>query len=101
MVWQPAIRISRGLLGIALLLACAAVSAQAQGIFRVTLIGTGNPTPTPDRFGPATLVEAGDQKLLFDAGRGATIRLFQLQIPLRTIDPLFITHLHSDHVVGI
>ena len=39
-----------------------------QSDFRVTLIGSGNPVPEADWFGPATLVEAGDQKLLFDAG---------------------------------
>ena len=39
--------------------------------FRVTLLGTGVPIPSPDRFGPCTLVEAGDQKFLIDAGRGA------------------------------
>src|ERR687885_241805 len=66
-------------------------SAHAQSDFRVTLIGTGIPNPSPDRFGPATLVEAGGQKLLFDAGRGATIRLFQLGIPLRDVNPLFLT----------
>jgi ribonuclease Z len=69
--------------------------------FRVTLLGTGIPVPQPDRSGPATLVEAGGQKLLFDAGRGATVRLFQLHIPLREVGPLFLTHLHSDHIVGI
>ena len=41
--------------------------------FRVTLLGTGVPIPSPDRFGPSTLVEAGDQKFLIDAGRGATM----------------------------
>jgi hypothetical protein len=46
--------------------------------FRVTLLGTGAPTPRADRFGPSTLVEAGDQKLLIDAGRGAAIQLYQL-----------------------
>jgi hypothetical protein len=30
--------------------------------FRVTLLGTGVPIPSPDRFGPCTLVEAGGQK---------------------------------------
>src|SRR5262249_5166525 len=35
-----------------------------------------------------------------DSGRGATIRLWQLKIPLGTVK-LFITHLHSDHTVGI
>jgi ribonuclease Z len=71
------------------------------GDFRVTLLGTGTPIPVPDRFGPATLVEAGDQKLLFDAGRGASIRLHQLGIPIGRIDALFLTHYHSDHTVGI
>mgnify|MGYP002653420929 CR=1 FL=1 len=42
--------------------------------FRVTLLGTGVPIPSPDRFGPSTLVEAGDQKFLIDAGRGAAER---------------------------
>src|SRR5262245_56763926 len=69
--------------------------------FRVTLLGTGVPTPRPDRFGPSTLVEAGDQKLLIDAGRGATIRLYQLGVPLGGIDALLLTHYHSDHTVGI
>jgi ribonuclease Z len=78
-----------------------ASSAHAESDFRVTLIGTGIPNPLPDRFGPSTLVEAGGQKLLFDAGRGATIRLYQLGIPLRDVNPLFITHFHSDHTVGL
>jgi ribonuclease Z len=65
--------------------------------FRVTLLGTGVPIPSPDRFGPSTLVEAGDQKFLIDAGRGATIRLFQLNIPIGHIDVQLLTHYHSDH----
>jgi hypothetical protein len=32
-----------------------------QNVLRITLIGSGNPVPEADRFGPATLVEAGDQ----------------------------------------
>lgn len=75
--------------------------AYAQEIFRVTLLGTGTPRAQPYRFGPATLVEAGKQKLLFDAGRGVPIRLAQLRIPLKRINTLFITHYHSDHVSGI
>jgi ribonuclease Z len=65
--------------------------------FRVTLLGTGTPIPLPERFGPCTLVEAGDQKILIDAGRGATIRLFQLEIPIGRIDVQLLTHYHSDH----
>jgi ribonuclease Z len=66
--------------------------------FRVTLLGTGVPIPNPDRFGPCTLVEAGDRKFLVDAGRGAAIRLYQLKIPIGRIDVQLLTHYHSDHV---
>jgi ribonuclease Z len=71
------------------------------GRFRVTLLGTGVPIPHHERFGPATLIEAGDQTILIDAGRGVTIRLFQLGIPIGRIDALLLTHFHSDHTVGI
>lgn len=70
-------------------------------LFRVTLLGTGGPAPRMDRFGPSTLVEVGDEKFIFDAGRGALQRLYQLKIPFGDITGLFLTHLHSDHVVGI
>ena len=86
---------------IAGLLAVFAVAGQAQTDFKVTLLGTASPAPRPDRFGPSTLVEAGDQKLLFDAGRGVPIRLRQIGVPIGRLDVLFITHYHSDHVSGI
>jgi ribonuclease Z len=69
--------------------------------FRVTLLGTGVPIPSPDRFGPCTLVEAGDQKFLIDAGRCATIRLYQLKLPIGRIDVQLLTHYHSDHTSGV
>jgi len=75
-------------------------SAAAAQDFRVTLLGTGSPFPVPDRFGAATLVEAGGEKLLFDAGRGATIRMNQIGVPIGAVT-LFLTHFHSDHVAGI
>src|SRR5262249_3452121 len=78
-----------------------AAAMTAPSDFRVTLLGTGAPTPRPDRFGPSTLIEAGDQKLLIDAGRGAAIRLYQLKVPLGRLDALLLTHYHSDHTSGI
>ncbi len=69
----------------------------------VTLLGTGNPRPSLERFGPAALVEAGEVRVLIDAGRGATQRLFQIGAAkgLVAIDRVLLTHLHSDHVVGL
>src|SRR6266487_2206654 len=68
---------------------------------RVTLLGTGTPFPNVERFGSAILVEAASKKLLFDCGRGVVIRLTQAGVSPKEIDGLFLTHLHSDHVVGI
>lgn len=69
----------------------------------VTLLGTGNPRPSLERFGPAILIEVGEARVLIDAGRGASQRLFQIGAAegLVAIDRVLLTHLHSDHVVGL
>ena len=68
---------------------------------KVTLLGTGTPIPSINRFGMSTLIEAGGQRLLFDAGRGVGIRLQQAKVLLRDITAVFLTHLHSDHLTGL
>ncbi len=68
---------------------------------KVTLLGTGTPFPNAERFGSAILVEGAGTKLLFDCGRGVVIRLTQAGVSPKEIDALFLTHLHSDHIVGI
>jgi ribonuclease Z len=74
--------------------------ASAQDI-KVTLLGTGGVAPVMNRFGAATLVEAGGHRYLFDAGRGTLQRLTQTGVRWQDIDGVFLTHLHSDHVVGL
>jgi ribonuclease Z len=68
---------------------------------KVTLLGTGHPSPKLDRFGPSTLIEAAGQKLLFDCGRGTMQRAYQVKTKTQDYDKLFLTHLHSDHTTGI
>jgi ribonuclease Z len=68
---------------------------------KVILLGTGTPQPIMERFGYSTLVQAGSEILLFDAGRGCLQRLRQLNISYDKINALFLTHLHSDHIVGL
>ncbi len=70
-------------------------------VIRVSLLGTGTPKPIMERFGPSILVQAGKETLLFDAGRGCLQRLTQLNLSYQKIDALFLTHLHSDHIVGL
>ena len=67
----------------------------------VTLLGTGTPNPRIAQLGPSTLVEAAGQRLLFDVGRGTTIRLEQLGVRTATVSAVFITHFHSDHTNGL
>ncbi len=74
--------------------------AWAQGL-KVTLLGTGTPPPIMERFGASILVETDKERLLFDCGRGCAQRLWQVKVPLGSLSGLFLTHLHSDHVVGI
>ena len=73
----------------------------SEAAIRLTLLETGRPDPVIDRFGPSTLIEAGGETLLFDGGRGATQRFWQLGIPLSRVGAVFLTHLHSDHTVGL
>ena len=95
-------RIGRVLLAIGMVaLLQAAVSAAGAQDFRVTLLGTGDPIPRTDRFGPATLVQVDGQNLLFDAGRGAATRLVQMNVALRDLDAVFLTHFHHDHLIGL
>ena len=69
---------------------------------RVVLLGSGGGPPVRlNQFGMSTLVEAGSTRLLFDCGRGATIRLTQAGVPIASINRLFLTHLHSDHIIQI
>ena len=90
----------KALLRAGLLLLAFTTSASAEPI-KVTLLGTGVPTPRPSSFSASTLVEAGSEKLLFDLGRGSTMQLYKLKIPLGAITANFITHMHSDHLVGL
>jgi ribonuclease Z len=89
------------LVAVILLTALSVAQNAPKRSLKVTLLGTGNPRPVMQRFGSSILVEAGDQKLLFDCGRGCTQRLYQAKVPFSEVTALFVTHLHSDHIVGI
>ncbi len=88
----------------------AAVSAQSAtppSRTEVVLLGTGTPRPDPIRSGPATVIVAGGTPYLVDAGPGV-VRRAQTAFDkgLTAVAPVklqtaFITHLHSDHTVGL
>lgn len=69
-------------------------------IIKVTILGSGTPRISFERFSQSILIEHKQDKYLFDAGRGALIRLYQSNILPNEIKNIFITHLHSDHILG-
>ncbi len=88
-------------------LAVPALAAQEGAGLRVVMLGTGTPNPDPERSGPAVLVLVGGTAYLVDAGPGVVRRAAQAArggepaaAPGR-IGTAFLTHLHSDHTVGL
>ncbi|MEZ4415275.1 MAG: MBL fold metallo-hydrolase [Gemmatimonadota bacterium] len=82
--------------------------ATSAGRTRIVLLGTGTPNADPERSGPALAIVVDSASYLVDAGPGvvrraaaaaARHRISALQPPGLT--HLFITHLHSDHTVGL
>ncbi|MFN8546638.1 MAG: MBL fold metallo-hydrolase [Candidatus Eisenbacteria bacterium] len=75
---------------------------QAAAGMRVILLGTqGGPTFSAQRLGIGTLVIAGQERLLFDAGRGITTGMVRAGVNPADVTHVFITHLHSDHVISL
>ena len=77
------------------------LTAQATPPLTVITLGTGTPYPDPTRQGPATAVTIGSVVLLFDAGSGVERQLRAASLPMSGPTALFLTHLHSDHTLGL
>lgn len=103
----------RHALGLGLALVSAACGTQAPSgeaagaRARLVLLGTGTPNADPARSGPAVAVVVGETAYLVDAGPGVVRRaaaaaargIAALEAPrLRRV---FLTHLHSDHTLGL
>lgn len=71
------------------------------------MLGTGTPLPDPERAGPSIAVVVENHAYLFDAGTGVVRRAAaatkQKGVPglERTLRVAFLTHLHSDHTLGL
>jgi ribonuclease BN (tRNA processing enzyme) len=91
-------------LWVGLALACAG----APGATEVVILGTGTPRAEPARSGPAVAVVYNGRAYLFDSGPGVVrraaaaagrLKLAALQAP--RLNRVFLTHLHSDHTLGL
>ena len=67
----------------------------------VIVTGTGMPLVVPDRAGPGVLIRSGGLCLQFDVGRSTSARIVAAGTALPELSAVFLTHYHSDHVVGL
>jgi len=75
--------------------------ALAEDEIRVVACGTGMPAARRGQAATCFLVEAGDDKFIFDIGSGSMANLAALMIPYEYLDKVFLTHLHTDHMGDI
>lgn len=68
---------------------------------RITLLGTGCPVVSTERFGPSQVIRGEGTSVLVDCGSGVTQRLLAAGLTGRDLDALLLTHLHSDHIVDL
>ena len=74
--------------------------APASGL-SLTFLGTGHDEATEKRKLPALLLQFAGGAMLFDCGEGTLGQLNKSGISPRTLDYIFISHLHGDHLWGL
>ncbi len=69
---------------------------------KMTMLGTGNATVTRC-YNTCFVLETSTTRLLVDAGGGNGIlgQLEKVGIPIADIHHLYVTHAHTDHVLGV
>lgn len=68
---------------------------------KVILLGTGTPIPDADRSGPAVAIVVNNTPYLVDSGTGIVRRAVAAGLDPAQLRTAFITHLHSDHTIGL
>ena len=64
---------------------------------KITLLGTGTPTPSLKRMSSGYLIEMDDETILFDCGPGVYHRMMEAGVKATDVTRVFFTHLHYDH----
>ncbi|MCP5368851.1 MAG: MBL fold metallo-hydrolase [Hyphomicrobiales bacterium] len=64
---------------------------------KITLLGTGTPTPSLKRQSSGYLIEVGDDLIVMDHGPGAHHRLIESGARAVDVTHVFLSHLHYDH----
>ncbi len=102
LIWEIRRRVCYGIAAvICFLLITTCAPAQQRPVMELVLLGTGYPYPSNERAGPSCAVIVGERTFIVDAGRGVDMRIAGAGIDWSSIEAVFITHLHSDHIDGL
>ncbi|MCQ2430007.1 MAG: MBL fold metallo-hydrolase [Clostridia bacterium] len=66
----------------------------------LTFVGTSHGVPDVDRYCSSTLVSAGGDHYFIDGGAPTADFLTRNGIPFESVRALFVTHVHSDHLLA-
>lgn len=64
---------------------------------KITLLGTGTNQLQTHRMASSVLVEFGDLKLVYDIGRGVSMRLVEAGMKQDDLQHIILSHFHPDH----
>ena len=84
-----------------------AVASVAHAQTQLVLLGTGNPNANPERSGPSLAIVVNGAAYLVDAGPGVVRRAEAARqrgvtaLRQEALRIVFLTHLHSDHTLGL
>ena len=68
---------------------------------KITFLGTAAGLPAKNRATASTVIEVGEKLYLIDAGMPVVNRLIDFGFDLEAVKAVFITHTHTDHVLGL
>ncbi|MFO7967335.1 MAG: ribonuclease Z [Archaeoglobaceae archaeon] len=69
-------------------------------LLKITFLGTSGTTPSVERNLSAILIQLGKHRVLFDCGEGTQRQMMHAKTGFK-LDAVFITHLHTDHFLGV
>lgn len=69
--------------------------------FSITILGSSSAVPTAKRYLTAQLVSHHERFFLIDCGEGTQMQLRKFFPKFTRINHIFISHLHSDHILGL
>ncbi len=69
-------------------------------LLRVVFLGTSGSIPSVERNSSAIFVQFGSHRVLFDCGEGTQRQMMIAKTGFK-LDAIFITHLHTDHFIGL